>query len=521
MEKESPKHFSKISPPKAKLALALEEEEEESVPSPEKPKTMSPPKNLSLEQKIQPYDKFVFLWNHKSANSGPIKAILTQMADVGVANENEFAKAVVQIMELCKQLFYSQKERLGAFCKFANTLDVDQRNHIFTVLIPFISSLALQAELMFPDGTVPILSINRQNIIKFSRREVACIMANLFLSAIPAPRKDYDLGEHRFYGLMCDDMTFCQFAINEKLPFIFTYFEAIMKEEPEGVITIFRNCLTYEEREAYNLEKWLSSEKPMLEMELKPKTKIEEQHAALQVDFANQYIGGGIDATCLQEQILFVIYPELFVTCLVCERMAPYEAIVVSGMQQFSAYKGYSESFQFAGKFTDPLATNRDSLGRIPRQVVAIDALLLGHFSGQVSQFNSELTLRELNKALVGFKGDYQCDPYDNRPIATGKWGCGVFHGCTEYKWIIQWLAASEAKRKMLFCSFDAEGLEGFAETLGKMKGAKVGEVTRLLLEVGKEVMSTLSKEKKMMKNGPGHLVHEAIKKRLGLQQPY
>ena len=57
------------------------------------------------------------------------------------------------------------------------------------------------------------------------------------------PQKHADLGEFLFYGLMCDDMVDCQFAINEKLPCILNFFEACMIKESEGLMTVARMVL--------------------------------------------------------------------------------------------------------------------------------------------------------------------------------------------------------------------------------------------------------------------------------------
>ena len=47
-------------------------------------------------------------------------------------------------------------------------------------------------------------------------------------------------------------------------------------------------------------------------------------------DFANKYIGGGaLHGGCVQEEILFLIFPELYVSMLFCEVMSPIEAIVI------------------------------------------------------------------------------------------------------------------------------------------------------------------------------------------------
>ncbi|CAF4003181.1 unnamed protein product, partial [Adineta steineri] len=43
--------------------------------------------------------------------------------------------------------------------------------------------------------------------------------------------------------------------------------------------------------------------------------------------------------------------------------------------------------------------------------------------------------------------------------IATGNWGCGVFNGDKELKAIIQLMAASEARRPLIYAAFNDENL--------------------------------------------------------------
>ena len=60
-------------------------------------------------------------------------------------------------------------------------------------------------------------------------------------------------------------------------------------------------------------------------------------------------LGGG----CVQEEIRFVICPEMLVSLLLCEVMMPTEAIQLIGCEQYSDYVGYADSFEFGGNFID------------------------------------------------------------------------------------------------------------------------------------------------------------------------
>ena len=105
-------------------------------------------------------------------------------------------------------------------------------------------------------------------------------------------------------------------------------------------------------------------------------SKIEDYtgHKALMVDFANEYIGGGASSFGnVQEEILFCIYPELFVAQLLCERMDPHEAIVITGVRKYSSYTGYGESLQYAKLPEKQQHSLVDSVGST---FIAIDAVV-------------------------------------------------------------------------------------------------------------------------------------------------
>lgn len=114
----------------------------------------------------------------------------------------------------------------------------------------------------------------------------------------------------------------------------------------------------------------------------------------LQVDFANKYLGGGVlGYGCVQEEIRFVICPELLCSMLFTERMGPREAVFVMGCERFSAYDGYASSFHFAGDYVDE--TPCDEYRRRMCTVVAIDAT---PFASRLQQFEPKSLYREIEK---------------------------------------------------------------------------------------------------------------------------
>ena len=56
---------------------------------------------------------------------------------------------------------------------------------------------------------------------------------------------------------------------------------------------------------------------------------------------------------CVQEEIRFVICPELLVSMLFTEVLKPHESILIKGCERFSSYEGYADTFLFAGDFID------------------------------------------------------------------------------------------------------------------------------------------------------------------------
>lgn len=239
---------------------------------------------------------------------------------------------------------------------------------------------------------------------------------------------------------------------------------------------------------------------------------IEELDAHVQIDFANKYAGGGVfNSGCVQEEIRFLLSPELMVACLIFAKLEPHEAFVIHGTERYSAYKGYGMTFRFNGAFND--STGFETLERGRRRqcvIVGIDATDYGGSSRVERQFSAEHIQRDLLKAFVGFA--YPDAGSANWPVASGNWGCGVFRGDPELKLLIQWLAASLAGRDLVYVLFDRDHeLQTKLQRLVAVHETRVGSVSidwlaRLLFN---EVASNHSSESvpswKRHRGGRGH----------------
>ena len=200
----------------------------------------------------------------------------------------------------------------------------------------------------------------------------------------------------------------------------------------------------------------------------------------LQVDFANAYIGGGVlGRGCVQEEIRFAVCPESCVSMLICQRMTGEldspssttdgakgtstvaakgysEALILTGMEQFSEYSGYGHGLRYSGDYVDT-STPRAEDGSLCISLIAIDAL--SKVGPPLVQLQDHYMQRELGKAFAGFSGPPVGDSSatSEAAVATGNWGCGVFGGFAPLKAVLQWMAASEFGRPMLYYPFDAD----------------------------------------------------------------
>ncbi|KAJ8578140.1 hypothetical protein ON010_g1064 [Phytophthora cinnamomi] len=188
-------------------------------------------------------------------------------------------------------------------------------------------------------------------------------------------------------------------------------------------------------------------------------TLIEDLDNHLQIDFANKFAGGGVlNSGCVQEEIRFLLSPELLVSCLIFARLEPHEAFVIHGTERFSSYQGYGGSFVYGGNFQDSTSLVPQADGRLRRDcvIVGIDATDYG--SARVErQYTRGHVWRDLVKAYAGFAYPDALDGGRCWPVATGNWGCGVFQGDRELKFLIQWLAASLRHRELVYVLFERD----------------------------------------------------------------
>ncbi|XP_043958689.1 poly(ADP-ribose) glycohydrolase-like isoform X1 [Gambusia affinis] len=359
---------------------------------------------------------------------------------------------------------------LDLYCN--KVLERDAVEHLFDSLLPDMVQLALRASELCTKP-IPLLKRGMSHSITMSQEQVACLLANAFFCTFP--RRNSRKTEYCNYP----DINFFRLFEGsssrkiEKLKTLMCYFKSVTEQKPTGLVTFSRRRLD-------KPPNWKSSPTLLTRLHITCEGTIEDDgYGMLQVDFANKFVGGGvIGAGLVQEEIRFLINPELIVSRLFTEALDDNEALIITGSQQYSKYTGYSQTYKWAGCHHD---TNpRDDWTRRCTEIVAIDALQFRNF---LEQFHPDKINRELNKAYCGFSHSEKESP-NLAAVATGNWGCGVFGGDTRLKALIQMLAAAEAGRDVAYFTFgdnqlmtDVHNMHSFLT----QRNISVGEVYDLL----------------------------------------
>lgn len=326
--------------------------------------------------------------------------------------------------------------------------DIDEADceSFFADILPGIIRLALALPELVP-GAIPLLKRGSTKSISFSQQQIASLLANAFLCTFPRRNAQGKRSEYRSFPDINFNRLFQSSEPNvvEKLKCICNYFRRVSRNIPTGVVTFKRRCMPDKQRMRW--DQWHGDFK-LTKLHVTAYGTIEDQgRGLLQVDFANKFLGGGVLGNgCVQEEIRFVICPEMIISKLITEVLDKNEALFMIGCERFSDYNGYAASFEFNGNFEDD--TPYDESRRKLCCVVAIDAL---NFYAASDQYKEELLRRELDKAYVGY---YHQLSTPAPGLATGNWGCGAFGGNKLLKALLQLMVCCVTCRPMVYFTF-------------------------------------------------------------------
>lgn len=371
---------------------------------------------------------------------------------------------------------YSKKwDFQGLHAFFSEEPNCQNQTEFFSSILPGIIELALH----LPDictQPVPLLTKYRTHSVTLSQKQIASLLANAFLCTFPQKsfqKRDSEYStfpDINFNRLFAGGRNGLNKKGAEKLKCLINYFKRVTSKEPTGTVTFMRKYLV-------SVPHWESSTQKLSRIQTSSKGLIEvEGTGMLQVDFANKFVGGGVlGHGCVQEEIRFVICPELIVSRLFTERLGDIEVLVITGAEQYNEYCGYGSTFTWSGNYVDN--TPSDSWGRKYTQIVAMDAT---HFYKPEQQYQYHFVKRELNKAYCGFYDD-TLPPAHLPAIATGNWGCGAFRGDPHLKALIQLVAASEAQREILYFTFGNEELKNDIQAMCNFLSYKEVSIKQLI----------------------------------------
>ncbi|XP_016132400.1 poly(ADP-ribose) glycohydrolase [Sinocyclocheilus grahami] len=312
-------------------------------------------------------------------------------------------------------------------------MENEEVQHLFNVTLPKMMKLVLNTRKICTQP-IPLLKTRMNQSLTMSQEQIACLLANAFFCTFP--RRNSRKSEYANYP----EINFYRYCL---------LFSGVALETlPTGLVTFTRQSLS-------GFPKWESSKKQLTRLHITCKGTIEDEgYGMLQVDFANRLVGGGVTGMGLvQEEIRFIVNPELMVSRLFTEALDHNECLIITGTEQYSKYSGYAESFRWKANHKDEIPI--DGWQRRCTEIVAVDALKYRNF---MEQFQPEKMIRELNKAYCGFMRP-AVNPENLSAVATGNWGCGAFGGDTRLKALLQLMAASEAGRDVAYFTFGDEEL--------------------------------------------------------------
>nr|XP_033798206.1 poly(ADP-ribose) glycohydrolase isoform X3 [Geotrypetes seraphini] len=392
------------------------------------------------------------------------------------ALQQEFRSAVDLKNAILKyNIAYAKKWDFTALIDFCDkVLDDAESDHLFQSILPDMVKLACRLPELCTQP-IPLLKQKMNHSITMSQEQIASLLANAFFCTFPR-RNAKIKAEYSSYP----DINFNRLFEGrnprkaEKLKTLFCYFRRVTEKKPTGLVTFTRQSFQM-------FPEWERSHKKLTRIHVTFEGTIEDNgHGMLQVDFANRFVGGGVtSAGLVQEEIHFLINPELIISRLFTEVLDSNECLIITGTEQYSEYTGYAETYRWKRSHEDE--TPRDEWQRHTTEIVAIDAI---HFRHYLDQFAPEKIRRELNKAYCGFARPGVPSQHLSA-VATGNWGCGAFGGDSRLKALLQLIAAAEAGRDVVYFTFgDSELMKEIynMHTFLTQRDQTVADIYRLLL---------------------------------------
>jgi poly(ADP-ribose) glycohydrolase len=324
------------------------------------------------------------------------------------------------------------------------------RTELFFGLVwPAAAKLVLEMARLFPDGAIECLSEQNPEL-RFSRRQVACLVVHQFLCSLPSQpwTSDSPVDFHIWYS----SGPATPKAAQAYLHALFTYFEQLVDGSDgrspsallacsieEWPITFMLPPLPETEIRLDDLygNKFLPLKVTRLPEASTDSSALGLPHGACVIS-ANKNVGFGSSGT--QEETHVGSSPEACPAVLMTPTLKDTQVLIVVGAEAMISMKGYGREARLDKVLAPKYNDTNPALSVWPRRTMLfMDALELDMFDteGQVPDLLPEHVEREIRKAYAAFNSK----PSRNEgytDIVTRLWGCGAFGGDWQIKTIIQ-----------------------------------------------------------------------------------
>lgn len=280
-----------------------------------------------------------------------------------------------------------------------DVLNDSHRLHFFKAVLPGLVSSAQRLRVLKPVPSFQFSLQQEDGANYYERRFLASMVANAFLSTFPRRTikthptlQDFSFGEF-FRHLQKPTQ-------QEKLKYIFKYFEKLSIAEPKGSIRLCRQVLS--PRTKLSLPSWLCNTKTLCPLAVRAYGNIEDSEPQMiKACFCSKRIGGNVLlGGDNQESLIFCRMPELLSLLCFVEALDDNEALFVEGVT-------------VTGKSGDSILSFIE--GEREADVILLDAW---DFSDNpIRQYEDAFLLRELTKLLAAF-GQHQSR---RRPSPVGE----------------------------------------------------------------------------------------------------
>jgi poly(ADP-ribose) glycohydrolase len=362
---------------------------------------------------------------------------------------------------------------------------------------PAAVKLALEMPELFPEGAIECLSEQNPEL-RFSRRQVACLVVHQFLCSLPGQpwTSDSSVDFHIWFSSGQP----CPRAVEAYLHALFTYFKRLVHGDDGKSPSALLACSAEEWPITFLLRSLPESDKPFddfygnkfLPLKVARLPEASTDHSVLGlpngacVISANKNVGFGSSGT--QEETHVGSSPEACSIVLVTPMLNDTQVLIAVGAEAMIAMKSYGRESRLDQVLEPDYDLHSAAMSIWPRRTMLfMDALELDMFDAEdhVPDLLPGHVGRELRKAHTAFSSRPHEHGYTE--IFTGLWGCGAFGGDWQIKTIIQWCAAAMNGVTLHFvCAGDQQ--QAFATSLdeftrfGLDSGWIVGHVLKALL---------------------------------------